>query len=233
MALLGGAALAMWWSVAAEARAGFEHWHAHEHFPERLGIPGFLRASRWADAAGGEGVFMLYELQAHEVLASEAYLRRLNAPTPWSTRMMPFHRGMVRSQCRVLESAGGAVAGFAGTVRLSPAAGTAGPLRAALRERLAQWAGRAGLVGAHLLRHEAPAIPATTEQKIRGHDSFADWVLVIAGYDRGAVDQVLREEVSDAALVALGAAPGSVQGSFRLSQSAVAGDVAGVPPPAR
>ncbi|WP_349741034.1 hypothetical protein [Roseateles cavernae] len=31
----------------------FEHWHSHEHFPERLALPGFLRALRWADAGGG------------------------------------------------------------------------------------------------------------------------------------------------------------------------------------
>ena len=47
MALLGKAVLAMWWDVSVQQRPEFEHWHAHEHFPERLGIPGFRRASRW------------------------------------------------------------------------------------------------------------------------------------------------------------------------------------------
>ena len=50
MALLGKAALAMWWDMAADMRKDFEDWHAHEHFPERLGIPGFRRASRWSAA---------------------------------------------------------------------------------------------------------------------------------------------------------------------------------------
>ena len=58
MALLGSAALAMWWDMAPEARADFEDWHSHEHFPERLGIPGFRRGSRWCSAAGGEGFFV-------------------------------------------------------------------------------------------------------------------------------------------------------------------------------
>ena len=70
MALLGKAALAMWWDMAPAARADFEHWHAHEHFSERLGIPGFQRASRWRAADGGEGVFVLYELEDHGVLSS-------------------------------------------------------------------------------------------------------------------------------------------------------------------
>ena len=52
MAMLGKAALAMWWDVAPELRAEFEHWHAHEHFQERLGIPGFRRATRWTARKG-------------------------------------------------------------------------------------------------------------------------------------------------------------------------------------
>ena len=53
MGLLGQAALAMWWEVADEWRQEFEDWHTHEHFPERMGVPGFLRGSRWASADGG------------------------------------------------------------------------------------------------------------------------------------------------------------------------------------
>ena len=55
MSLHGKAALAMWWDMSASRRAEFEHWHTHEHFPERLGIPGFNRATRWTSADGDEG----------------------------------------------------------------------------------------------------------------------------------------------------------------------------------
>ena len=116
MALLGEAALAMWWDMAPDMRAEFEHWHSHEHFPERLALPGFLRATRWAAADGGEGFFILYELQEHGALSSPEYLARLNAPTPWSTRLMPHHRNMVRSQCHVVATRGGAVARSRSTV---------------------------------------------------------------------------------------------------------------------
>lgn len=57
MALLGRAAIAMWWDVAPTHRAEFEDWHSHEHFPERLSIPGFLRGSRWSSTTEGEGFF--------------------------------------------------------------------------------------------------------------------------------------------------------------------------------
>jgi hypothetical protein len=32
MALLGSAAIAMWWHIAPAQRIEFEDWHSHEHF---------------------------------------------------------------------------------------------------------------------------------------------------------------------------------------------------------
>ena len=86
-------------------------------------------------------------------------------------------------------------------------------------------AGRAGLAGAHLLRHRAPTIAQTTEQKIRGGDSFADWVLVATGYDAAVVEALAQGELGEAALVAMSAAPGVVHGFFLLSYSATPMDV--------
>ena len=225
MSVLGNACLAMWWDMAPEMRAEFEHWHSHEHFPERLGIPGFLRATRWTGANGGEGIFVMYELTAHAVVSSPAYLASLNGPSPWSTRLMPHHRNMVRTQCHVLESRGTSVARQALTVRLSPASGQEGALQAALAARIAEWVGQPGLAGGHLLRHETPAIAQTTEQKIRGGDQAADWVLVVCGYEATALDALAAEELSAAALVTLGAAPDAVHGRFALSLSATPADM--------
>ena len=226
MALLGPAALAMWWNMAHDRRAEFEHWHAHEHFPERLAIPGFLRASRWHAADGGEGFFVMYELASHAVLSSPDYLARLNAPSPWSTQLMPHHRDMVRTQCHVLDSRGAFVARHALTLRLSPAAGQETGLRRTLAELAASLVGRPGLVGLHLLQHAAPAIGPTREQAIRGHaDQAADWVLVACGYDLAALRELGQAELSDDALAGSGAAGGAVRGLYLLSQSALPSDM--------
>lgn len=220
MALLGDSALAMWWDMAADLRAEFEHWHSHEHFPERLALPGFLRASRWAAADGGEGFFILYELQDHAALSSPEYLARLNAPTPWSTRLMPHHRNMVRSQARVLHSHGAGVARHAMTLRMSARAGEEQRLQSALRSLIQELPLRAGLAGAHLLRTDTPAIAPTKEQKIRGNaDRSADWVFVVCGYDIEALKTLGEEMLAPAALAALGAAPEAVPGWFSLSLS--------------
>jgi hypothetical protein len=224
MALLGKAVLAMWWDVSAGARAELEHWHAHEHFPERLALPGFRRASRWTAVDGGEGFFVMYELEDHAVLASAPYVARLNAPSPWSTRMMPLHRGMVRTQCQVLQSRGAVTARHALTIRLSPRDAQA--LQRGLGELAAAVVQRPGLVGLHLLRHEAPTLAATTEQQIRGYaDRAADWVIVACGYDLAALRELEGAELAESALCAMGAAPGAERRLYGLAYSATPPDV--------
>jgi hypothetical protein len=226
MSLLGKAALAMWWDVSAEARPELEHWHAHEHVAERLAIPCFLRASRWTAVDGGEGFFVMYELQDHAVLASAAYVARLDAPSPWSTRMMPLHRNMVRTQCKVVQSHGALTARHALTIRCSAAAGQAKTFQDGLGELAASVPQEPGLVGLHLLRHEAPALGVTTEQKIRGNaDRAADWVIVASGYDLAALRRLAETELGEARLRALGAAPDSERHLHALAYSAVPADV--------
>jgi hypothetical protein len=227
MAMLGKAALAMWWNIAPGVRAEFEHWHSHEHFPERLAIPGFLRAARWADAQGGEGFFVCYELAEPATLASPAYLARLNAPTPWSTRLMPHHRDMVRTQCEVVASRGGAVGRHALTLRLSAQAGREVDLERMLVELCGDLPTRPGLTGAHLLRNRPPAIAPTTEQKIRGlADRGADQVFLVCGYDRDVLRALAADELCDARLQQAGAAPGTLRGLHELSLTMVPGDPA-------
>jgi hypothetical protein len=223
--MLGQAALAMWWDMAAAMRDEFEHWHSHEHFPERLALPGFLRASRWADASGGEGFFVLYELASYDALVSPEYLACLNAPSQWSQRMMPHHRHMVRSQCRVLESAGSAVGGHVITLRLSPAAGDEARLRDSLRTLAAELPARAGLSGAQLLQTDTPAIAPTTEQQIRGlADREADWIFCVTGYDARALRDLAAGALSAPELQRAGAAPDPVRGLYALRHSSTAGE---------
>jgi hypothetical protein len=221
--MLGQAALAMWWDMAPGMRDEFEHWHSHEHFPERLALPGFLRASRWADASGGEAFFVLYELAAYGALVSPEYLASLNAPSAWSRKMMPHHRNMVRSQCHVLESSGAAVAGHALTLRLSPAAGQEARLRGSLRELGEKLSLRPGLAGAHLLQTETPPMAPTTEQKIRGlADRAADWIYMVIGYEPRDLRMLCEGELSASALQAAGVSQEPVTGLYALRISALA-----------
>jgi len=215
--------------MAPEIKPEFEDWHSHEHFPERLGVPGFRRASRWTSAAGGEGIFVMYELTSYAILSSTAYVSHLNTPSPWSLRMMPHHRNMVRSQCHVLESSGASAARHALTLRVSPLEGRADDLRTFFRTLSAVLVQRPGIVGAHLLRHQTPPVAETTEQRIRNSaDRVADWVFVAVGYDALVLESLVHADVGVAALRASGAAEGALSGLYTLSHSATVEDVAGL-----
>lgn len=230
MAMLGKAALVLWFDVAPAARAELAHWHAHEHFPERLALPGFLRGTRWTAADDGDGFFVVYELQDHAVLASAPYLASLNAPSAWSRRMMPLHGGMVRTQCHVVHSQGAVTARHALSIRCTAAAGGEAAandaLNDALRTLAADVARRPGLVGLHVLRHDAPAIGVTTEQQLRGNaDRAADRVIVACGYDLETLQALGTNELGETALQDLGCAPGSVRQVHALALSATPSDI--------
>ena len=225
MTLLGQAAVAMWWDIAPASRAEFEDWHSHEHFPERMSIPGFLRGSRWASSEGGDGFFVLYELAAYETLTSRDYLARLNDPTPWSKKMIPLHKNMIRSQCRVVESLGGGVARSMLTLRLSPKRGRAESLRQHLKTIFSEIQTRPGVTGAHLLHTETPDAGATQEQKIRGGDAVADWIVLVAAYDPAILSKLAAAELSMGVLGDAGAAPAPLHSFFDLGYTMTPADI--------
>ncbi len=216
MSLLGAAAVAMWWEIEFAMRAEFQDWHSHEHFPERMAIPGFRRGSRWTDIEDDRRFFVLYELAEHATLASPAYRARLDNPTPWSVKMMPHHRNMVRSQCRVRDSFGSFAAAALGAIRLTPRPGSDDALRDFLRATLSALPAQRGLIGGHLLQTDAPSAPPTKEQAIRGGDAAADWIVLLSGYEPDAVKAALAETLGGPALENAGAAPQPFGQIFRL-----------------
>ncbi|MGH8697221.1 MAG: hypothetical protein ACREVS_12135, partial [Burkholderiales bacterium] len=214
----GRAAVAMWWDVPQDVRAEWEDWHSHEHMPERLGIPGFLRGTRWIAASGQPSYFVLYETARLATITSGPYLERLNNPTPWSRKMMPHHHRMVRSLCRVRASFGGGMGCALTTIRFSPPSrGGRALVKRLASEVLPGLPGRRGLTGAHLLESRpAASTPQTAEQRIRGGDAHADWALLVCGYDVDAVRAVAGDEL---------ALPGAAGELYRLAYSMTSKDL--------
>src|SRR5271169_2277266 len=103
----GAGFLAIWSDIEPKALTDYRHWLTREHTTERVTTKGFL-ASRVFRAGRSDidRFFILYELETPEVLDGPAYLARLNAPTPWSQRIMPQLGNFVRG--------GGAIAARAG-----------------------------------------------------------------------------------------------------------------------
>ncbi len=187
MPLLGSAAMLLSFDIEADAIDEHDRWHTHEHLPERLSIPGFRRGTRWIANGGGPRYMVLYEVESLATLASEAYLARLNHPTPWTQRMMPHYRGMTRGLCTVAGSFGLGQGGAAALIRFNPAASQSASLfRWLLEEALAAVPQLPGLGSAHLLQG-AQTAAMTNEQRIRGADRGVDTAIIITGYGSDAV----------------------------------------------
>jgi hypothetical protein len=84
--------------VAAEDEEEFERWNSEEHIPERLTVPGFLRASRYRvepngrhraphEATAGPKHMTVYELAHPDVLNSPEYSG--GTLSEWTRRMAP------------------------------------------------------------------------------------------------------------------------------------------------
>jgi hypothetical protein len=117
--LAGEGAVAIWNDISEAGRAEFYAWHLHEHMPERVGIPGFLRGRRYraADAATQPEFFTLYETSSFQVLQGSDYLARLNDPTDWTRAATAHFQTTTRSLTRVVASHGVGSGGAMLTVR--------------------------------------------------------------------------------------------------------------------
>ena len=186
------AALLLSFDIAAEAQREHDDWHSHEHLPERLAIPGFVRGSRWRGLGSGPAYFVMYEVQELGVLTSPAYMERLNHPSPWTAKMMPSYRGMRRGLCTLAARAGHGLGGFGLLLRFGAAAAGGEALRAWLADDLIPTLpARSGLASATLWRSGVQA-ELTVEQRMRGQDAGVDGALLVTGFSESAVDGAVQ-----------------------------------------
>ena len=208
MPLLGKAAMLLTFDIEEAAVAEHDDWHTHEHLPERLSIPGFLRGTRWVSLQGSPRYAVIYEVERLETLGSEAYLTRLNNPTPWTSRMMTHYRGMSRGLCSVERSCGFGTGQYSLLIRFKPIGDSAALIEWLGDQVLPQLPSRPGLGSVHLLRG-ALAAAMTSEQRIRGVDAGVDWALMATGYDPEAVAELESADLSLRLLTAHGCASAS------------------------
>src|SRR5262245_42634081 len=92
--------LAIFNNVAPGREAEFEEWFQHEHLAERIAVPGFLIGRRHEAISGQPRYFNFYLTQSAQVLKSQAYLGRLDQPTPMTrTVMSEIFKDMIRTVC--------------------------------------------------------------------------------------------------------------------------------------
>ena len=120
MSLRGSAFVIMWHDIATAGDAAYNLWHTREHMPERIALPGFLRARRGVNRGLERQIyFTLYEGAGPETFLSPEYLRSLNVPTAWTQSVAPSFRNFLRMSCAVRASVGAGVGGALATFRLT------------------------------------------------------------------------------------------------------------------
>jgi hypothetical protein len=102
--------LAVWMQVPSELDEEFNAWYNTEHVPERMAVPGFLTARRYA-VAGGPGRYMAhYDLADLGVLHSEPYASISRNPTAWTRRIIGKLAENIRNEYELVQSIGEAPA---------------------------------------------------------------------------------------------------------------------------
>jgi hypothetical protein len=198
MALAGKGAIIIWNDITPEGRDQFYDWHLHEHIPERLSVPGFLRGGRYiAVSAETKPEFLtLYEIDDPSVATSAPYLARLNNPTGWTKRATAHFRNTARALTEVVRSEGEGPGGIMGTVSFGDTA-TLERINANA-SAVAEIARMPRVTGAHLcLTNNAASAAKTVESENRPDIVTAPiGAVLIEGCDaaavQAAVSQLLR-----------------------------------------
>lgn len=186
MTTKGSGGVAIWHDIADEGRGEFYAWHGQQHMPERVGIPGFRRGRRFIAIDADLEFFNLYDTDDADVVRGDAYLERLNNPTPWTVATVGHFRGVARSLCEVAWAEGAADGGLVATIRYSVAPEDAAMhLKRAAQSILPGLAAAPGIAGVQLLIADVAASGVVTaEQRARpgARNEVPSHVLVVEGW---------------------------------------------------
>ena len=200
MPLAGKAMLLTSMDIDPSDEADFNRWYDREHLEERVAIAGFLEARRYVAHQGRPKYLCLYSTATFDVLDSPAYRAALANPTDWSTRTMALFRNMIRAVARITISRGRGRGAVLGIVRLRPAAGGEGSLRAALREKLDPGTSER-IISMHLIESDPTLSRPITDDPSASNPGAGDWFALIDGTDVNAVSAVLAALLGDSAAI--------------------------------
>lgn len=158
--------LAIWNDCAKEYQAEFETWYQTEHLAERLSVPGFRRGRRYEAIDPHAGYFTYYETDSPDVLTSNAYLQRVNNPTPMTAHVMgEAFTDVSRTVCQANITIGSKRGAFATTLQLN---------RLPERDDLLKWAEAKSRISLIARIEGWAAVDVTqspsTEEQLRGGD---------------------------------------------------------------
>ncbi len=181
--------LALWHNLAPGAEEVFPRWYNRQHLFERVGVPGFQFGQRYQALAADRQYFCFYQVAEPAVLASPAYLERLDNPTAWTRDVMAYFRDMLRTVCTITHSQGALVGSHCVTWRCNAA-----PVAHAAT--LAVLGGRDDVARVQLWQAAATQTPENNEAKLRQGDALIGGALVVQCIGEQAARDVAALDVS-------------------------------------
>lgn len=190
--------LAIWSDLDLTREDDFDTWHVHEHLGERVSVPGFLRARRYVRTAPpapkGAILLTLYETENVDVMASPAYIERLDNPTQLTRETVALMTNMRRSALEICSSRGQGIGGHLAAWQFRPSPDNADAARQRLVGAMLDDAmSPVGVIACHLYEPKIEATrakDATTEGKAT--DTVAEsprWLLLVeAIHERGLTE---------------------------------------------
>lgn len=200
--LKGHGLLSLWNGVEPDRLGEYNLWHTREHVPERLAIPGMLRARRYHRGEGPLPEFLtLYELETNAVLASAPYRTLLETPTAWSRSMRPSFRGFFRVGHLAVLSRGGGVGSALMATTFADASAPEGVWEQIAGRVLRETAATA----IHILKKDPAVAPVPFTVPSGGGPAYADGgAIMVECHDRGRLAGIA--EMLDPVLEAQGLA---------------------------
>jgi hypothetical protein len=215
--LFGDAVMVNWSDVAVEHRQAYYEWHSREHMVGRVAIPGFRRGRRYIAARASRDFLVCYEVANVDVLTSEAYLKKANAPSALTQKTTPFVRNASRALARVRKSVGIGMGGAALTLRLDPEESRGETLDAYLTsEVLPGLAAMPEICGAHFCIADREASSIVPVERQGRPTAIPNWIVIVEGLAVDALLAACEAHLSDAALRRHGAGKEIVRDTYTL-----------------
>ncbi len=147
-------------------------------------------------------------------------MERLNAPTDWTKRTVPWFRNANRTACRITATRGQGIGGCAATVEFGPSGDAAEALRSWITSSAMPKAlEHHEVVGIHLCEADESVTRAkdrTAEGAVAGTRGLARWFLLVESINGQGLEAACNELCGAAGLTAHGAAEDITVNRYRL-----------------
>jgi hypothetical protein len=207
-ALAEGALICSWLDINPADHNEFREFHDREHLFERLDLSGFNRGRRFGAIDASADFLIIYEVDDLATLTSEAYLARLNSPTPSTLRSVAKVKKTRRACLRIAYSRGRARGGFVLALRCEALDGQGwGAASCKIWDHLAS---RPGVVALHAGTSDELTSNLDTVERSTGSRTSAwvqqrgEQILIVEGTSSDVLRDLVHDQLSEQRMAEFG-----------------------------